>query len=275
MFSLEIFPPKASSPVGTLYDTLDGLEGVKPSFISVTYGTGSDTDLLRTARITHTIKHEYGIDSVAHLTALYASREQIDRTVDAYVEAGVSAVLALRGDERAGIEPTGQFQHASDLVSYIAQHYPQLAIYGACYPEGHPQSISIQEDVDHLKFKVDSGVSHLISQLFFDNNDFYRFLERTQKAGINVPIHAGIMPIIQAQSAYRMTHICRSRIPARVQRLLDRWHDNPQALAQAGIVYASEQIADLRAQGVEHIHLYTMNRPCIARKIWQNIHDFM
>lgn len=271
-FSLEIFPPNPQSKVATLYDTLDGLEGVKPDFISVTYGTGNKV-VDQTARIAHTIVHEYQLEAVAHLTALYESKATIDHTLEAYVEAGVSAVLALRGDEKPGQKPCGDFTYASDLVAYIREQYPSLTLMGACYPEGHPQAQSLVEDVEHLRIKVDNGVEHLISQLFFDNDDFYRFLDRTGKAGINVPIHAGIMPIIQARSLYRMTHLCRARIPARIEHMLDAWADKPQSLRQAGIAYACEQIADLRAQGVKHVHLYTMNRPCIARKIWSNVSE--
>ena len=271
MFSLEVFPPKRNAPVGTIYDTLDGLEGLKPDFISVTYGHGTASDRTATARIAHTIRTEYGIPTVAHLTALYADREVIDHALDMFGEAGVTAVLALRGDELPDREPVGVFPHASDLVAYIREQRPNLKIFGACYPEGHYEAASLDEDIAHLKAKVDAGASHLISQLFYDNDDFYRFLDKARAAGIDVPIEAGIMPVRGAKSVRRMAERNASRIPAGLDRLLDRWGDDPEALRAAGINYASAQITDLVAHGVDGIHLYTMNHPGGTRRIWQNV----
>lgn len=271
MFSLEVFPPKRNAPVGTIYDTLDGLEGLKPDFISVTYGHGTASDRTATARIAHTIRTEYGIPTVAHLTALYADREVIDHALDMFDEAGVTAVLALRGDELPDREPVGVFPHASDLVAYIREKRPNLKIFGACYPEGHYEAASLDEDIVHLKAKVDAGASHLISQLFYDNDDFYRFLDKAHAAGIDVPIEAGIMPVRGAKSVRRMAERNASRIPAGLDRMLDRWADDAEALRAAGINYASGQITDLVAHGVDGIHLYTMNHPGGTRRIWQNV----
>lgn len=171
-FSLEVFPPKRTSPIGTIYDTLDGLKGLDPDFISVTYGTGKLQDRTATARIAHTIRSEYGIDAVAHLTARYLDYDAVDEALEMFDNAGVSGVLALRGDVIAGQESAGVFEHASDLVSYIRSKRPDLPILGACYPEKHPEAESLQADIDNLKRKVDAGVTHLISQLFYDNEDF-------------------------------------------------------------------------------------------------------
>ncbi|KAB8293659.1 methylenetetrahydrofolate reductase [NAD(P)H] [Bifidobacterium avesanii] len=270
MFSLEVFPPKRNAPVGTIYDTLDGLEDLKPDFISVTYGHGTAADRTATARIAHTIRSEYGIPTVAHLTALYSDHEVIDRALEMFDEAGVEAVLALRGDELPGAR-VGVFPHASDLVAYIREKRPELKIFGACYPEGHYESKSLDEDIANLKTKVDAGASHLISQLFYDNDDFYRFLDKARAAGIDVPIEAGIMPVRGAKSVRRMAERNASRIPARLAALLDKWADNPEALRAAGINYASEQITDLVAHGVDGIHLYTMNHPAGTRRIWHNV----
>ena len=271
MFSLEVFPPKRNAPVATIYDTLDGLEGLKPDFISVTYGHGTASDRTATARIAHTIRTEYGIPTVAHLTALYSDHEVIDHALEMFDEAGVQAVLALRGDYLPDQEPVGAFPHASDLVAYIREKRPNLKIFGACYPEGHYQAESLDEDIANLKKKVDAGASHLISQLFYDDDDFYRFLDKARAAGIDVPIEAGIMPVRGAKSVRRMAERNASRIPAKLNRILDKWADNPEALRAAGINYASDQITDLVAHGVDGIHLYTMNHPGGTRRIWQNV----
>ena len=223
MFTLEVFPPKRNAPVGTIYDTLDGLEGLNPDFISVTYGHGTHSDRTATARIAHTISKEYGIPAVAHLTALYSDKAKIDEALDMFEEAGVSAVLALRGDYIDGEQLVGEFNHASDLVSYIRSVKPDFKVFGACYPEGHYQADSLDQDIENLKIKVDAGVTHLISQLFYDNEDFYRFLDKARAAGITVPIEAGIMPVRGAKSVRRMAERNASRIPDRLNTLLNKW----------------------------------------------------
>lgn len=269
IFSLEVFPPKRDGPVGTIYDTLDGLEGVEPDFISVTYGHGSQSDRTATARIANTIRTEYRIPTVAHLTALYADRTVVDQALEMFESAGVMAVLALRGDSVAGRRPAGVFGHASDLVAYICERKPDMRVFAACYPEGHFQSASLRDDINNLKIKVDCGATHLISQLFYDNADFYRFIDLSRKAGVRVPIEAGIMPVTSATSVMSMAERNKSRIPERLEALLQRWGDDKQSLHRAGVVYAAEQIADLVAHGVDGVHLYTMNRPGTTRKIWQ------
>lgn len=271
IFSLEVFPPKRDSPIGTIYDTLDGLEDVDPDFISVTYGHGTSSDRTATARIAHTITSEYDIAAVAHLTSQYLSREQADETLEMFEKAGVSAVLALRGDRDNEREPTGVFEHASDLAAYIRQTHPDMTILGACYPECHPQSDTLDDDIRHLKIKVDAGVTHLISQLFYDNEDYLRFVDKVRAAGIDTPIEAGIMPVTNIGSVRNMTRRCSSKVPEELETILQRWGDDPDVLKEAGVIYASEQIADLVARGVDGIHLYTMNHPCITRKIWRNV----
>lgn len=271
IFSLEVFPPRRDAPVGTIYDTLDGLQGLHPAFISVTYGTGRSKDRTATARIAHTIHAEYGIPAVAHLTARYLDRAAVDEALDLFDDAGVAGVLALRGDDIPGQEPSGAFPHASDLAAYIRSRRPDLRLYGACYPEGHPEAASLDEDIDNLRRKVDAGVTHLISQLFYDDADFLRFLDKARAAGIDVPIEAGIMPVTNAGSVRRMGRRCGSRIPDAVETMLERWGDDAATLREAGIAYASEQVVDLVAHGVDGIHLYTMNHPAVARRIWRNV----
>ncbi|MDN6025810.1 methylenetetrahydrofolate reductase [NAD(P)H] [Bifidobacterium mongoliense] len=269
-FSLEVFPPRRHAPIGTIYDTLDGLEDVDPDFISVTYGTGRSADRTATLRISRTIHDEYRIPVVAHLTAQYLDRNQADETLDAFEAAGVHAVLALRGDRDPDRPPTDVFAHASDLTAYIADTHPDMTIYGACYPECHPQSKNRKDDIGALKLKVDAGAKRLISQLFYDDDDFLSFLEIARASGIAVPIEAGIMPVTDAAQVGRMVRLCSSRVPRSLSRILERWGDDPSALREAGIIYASQQITDLVAQGVDGIHLYTMNRPAITRRIWAN-----
>lgn len=271
MFSLEVFPPKRDAPVGTIYDTLDGLEGLDPDFISVTYGHGTHTDRTATARIANTIRREYGIPAVAHLTALYSDKAKVDEALDMFEQAGVSAVLALRGDAIEGESPVGVFPHASDLVAYIRERKPDLKVFGACYPEGHYQAPSLDADIEHLKIKVDAGITHLISQLFYDNDDFYRFLDKARAAGISVPIEAGIMPVRGARSVRRMAQRNASHIPDKLSTLLDTWQGDAEAMHTAGILYASEQISDLVAHGVDGVHLYSMNKPALTRRIWNNV----
>lgn len=271
IFSLEVFPPKRTSPIGTIYDTLDGLHGLEPAFISVTYGTGKLADRTATARIANTIRSEYGIPAVAHLTAQYLDLQTVDEALGLFDQAHVAGILALRGDRVEGREPIGEFKHASDLAAYIREHRPDMPIYGACYPEKHPQASTLDEDIDFLKRKVDAGVTHLISQLFYCNDDFLRFRDKARAAGIDVPIEAGIMPITTPVSVRRMAGMCQSRVPAEVETMLQRWGDDPEALKEAGIIYASEQINGLMAHGVDGIHLYTMNHPVVSRRVWANV----
>ena len=266
IFSLEVFPPKRTSPVGTIYDTLDGLQGLDPDFISVTYGTGKSSDRTLTARIAHTV-NEYGIPAVAHLTAQYLDKDDVDEALDLFDQAKVSGVLALRGDRVEGAEPAGVFDHASDLAAYIREKRPNLKIYGACYPEKHPQAATLEEDIDNLKKKVDAGVSHLISQLFYDNEDFLRFVDKARAAGIDVPIEAGIMPVTNRKQIERMVTMCGASLPRKFTKMVQRFENNPEALRDAGIAYAIDQIVDLVTDGVDGIHLYTMNNPYVARKI--------
>ncbi|RBP97995.1 methylenetetrahydrofolate reductase [NAD(P)H] [Bifidobacterium aemilianum] len=273
IFSLEVFPPKRDAPVGTIYDTLDGLSGLMPDFISVTYGTGKSADRTATARISNTIRKDYGLPAVAHLTAQYIDKAQADEALNMFEQAGVSAVLPLRGDPVPGREPAGVFDYASDLISYIKQTRPQMTIFAACYPECHPQAENLDQDILFLKKKVDSGASHLISQLFYDNEDFYRFLDKARAAGIDVPIEAGIMPVTNEGQVRRMVKSCASRVPERLETMLERWGSDSAVLKEAGIVYASDQVADLVAHGVDGIHLYSMNKAAVTRRIWENVGD--
>ena len=267
VFSCEVFPPKKTSPVDSIYKTLDGLKDIRPDFISVTFGAGGSASVNQTTHeIAAIVQNRYGIPSMAHLTCVGAGREDVDRILAQMKADGVDNVLALRGDVNPDYPPKTDFAHASDLISYIRTR-GDIGISAACYPEGHPESPDPVSDIRYLKEKVDAGAQHLVSQLFFDNEDFYRFLERCRIAGIGVPIEAGIMPVLSAASIQRMVSLCGASMPRKLTRLLARYGDHPQALREAGIAYAIDQISDLIAAGVDGIHLYTMNNPEVSRQI--------
>lgn len=269
--SMEIFPPKVNYSVETIYNTLDGLKDVRPAFISVTYGAGGNVADKKTKEICSIIKNKYNILPIAHLTCVNNSREDIDVILNDLKSAGVTNILALRGDYREGVEPKHDFEYADELISYIKAKEPDFFISAACYPEGHPDSDSLVSDILHLKHKVDCGAEHLISQLFFNNDDFYSFRERCAIAGINVPIEAGIMPVTSKSGIMRMVSMCGASIPHKLARILNRFESNPKALEDACIAYAIDQIVELISNDVDGIHLYTMNKPHIAQRIFSAV----
>ena len=267
VFSCEVFPPKKTAPVDSIYQTLDGLRDIKPDFISVTFGAGGSSNVNQSTReIAALIENQYHIPAMAHLTCVAAGKEDVDRILAELKESGVENILALRGDVNPDYPPKTDFKYASELVAYIRER-GDFGISAACYPEGHFESPDLISDIRHLKEKVDTGAQHLVSQLFFDNDDFFRFLERARIAGISVPIEAGIMPVLSKSSIQRMATLCGATIPSKLTRILARYGDHPQALREAGIAYAIDQITDLIAGGVDGIHLYTMNNPDVAREI--------
>lgn len=266
VFSCEIFPPKKDAPIDGVYQTLDGLSAIRPDFISVTYGAGGSKVNRPTSEIAAVIQNKYHINAMAHLTCVAADREDVDRVLGELKDSGVENVLALRGDVNPNYPPKTDFAYASDLIGYIRSR-GGFGISAACYPEGHVDSPDLDSDVRFLKAKVDAGAQHLVSQLFFDNEDFFRFLERCRGAGIHVPIEAGIMPVLSRSSIERMVSMCGASMPRKLTRILARYGDHPQALREAGIAYAIDQIADLIAGGVDGVHLYTMNLPDVARQI--------
>lgn len=271
VFSLEVFPPKKNAGgIETIYETLDGLKDIKPDFISVTYGAGGNLADRSTCDICSIIKNKYNILPIAHLTCVNNTKQDIDIITQDLKSVGVSNILALRGDISPDTPPKNDFAHASDLVEYIKQK-GDFTISGACYPETHPDSEDSVSDILNLKKKVDSGAEHLISQLFFNNEDFYAFREKAVLAGINVPIEAGIMPVTNKNQVLRMATMCGASIPRKMSRLLNRFENNPKALEDAGIAYAVDQIVDLIANDVDGIHLYTMNKPYIAQRIFAAI----
>ena len=266
VFSCEVFPPKRDMPVDSIYTTLDGLKDIRPDFISVTFGAGGSQVNQTTHEIASIIQNRYHIPAMAHLTCVAAGRAEVDHLLAQLKGDGVENVLALRGDVNPDIPPKTDFAHASDLVAYIHAR-GDFGVSAACYPEGHLESPDLVSDIRHLKEKVDAGAQHLVSQLFFDNEDFFRFLERARIAGINVPIEAGIMPVLSQNSIRRMVSMCGASMPRKLTRILAKYGDHPEALREAGIAYAIDQISDLIAGGVDGIHLYTMNNPAVAKQI--------
>lgn len=276
VFSLEVFPPKSTSSIDTIYNTLYGLRGLKPDFISVTYGAGgTEAQKNKTCEIASLIKSEYGIEPVSHLTCIGSTKEEIRMTLTQLQENGVENILALRGDRRPGIEESKDFRHASDLVAFIRETTPDMHIIGACYPEGHGEASGLDADVRNLKYKVEAGVSHLITQLFFDNNHFYDFMDKCGREGIRVPVEAGIMPLTSKSQIERMIAMCGAEIPAGLMKLVKKFGDDPQAMRDAGIAYAVNQIIDLVANGVRGIHLYTMNNVDTAARITTSVEQII
>ncbi|MDE5861033.1 MAG: methylenetetrahydrofolate reductase, partial [Ruminococcus sp.] len=217
---------------------------------------------------------ENGITPMIHLPSINYTKEEISATLEEIKRRGIENILALRGDKNPDIEPKNDFPHASDLITYIKAH-GDFDIAGACYPECHPDADTIIDDIMNLKKKVDAGATHLISQLFFDNNFFYEFREKTKLAGIDVPIEAGIMPVVNKNQIERMVTTCGASLPRKFVRIMQKYENNPEALRDAGIAYAINQIVDLIASGVDGIHLYTMNNPYVARKISEAVSGIM
>lgn len=266
VFSFEVFPPKRDMPLTAIYETLRALSSLRPDFISVTCGANGQGGN-RTVEVAAAIKNQYHCETAAHMPCIYLTEKEARQTLEALHQNRIENILVLRGDQTPGREPAHVFEYASDLISFIKKEAPNFNIIGACYPEGHLESKTPAADIRHLKEKVDAGADELISQLFFDNSLFYRFLERCEIAGIQVPIEAGIMPVTNQKQVERMVTMCGATLPIKFQRAIAKYGCNPAAMQDIGIAYAVDQIADLLANGVDGIHVYTMNNPYIAQKI--------
>ncbi|MBP3338861.1 MAG: methylenetetrahydrofolate reductase [NAD(P)H] [Lachnospiraceae bacterium] len=267
VFSFEIFPPKKTSSIDTIYNTLEELKNLKPDFISVTYGAGGlEAGNSKTCEIASVIKHKYNIEPVAHLTCVNSGKEQVLAELNNLKNNGIENILALRGDIVPDIPRCEEFKYASDLIKFVKEN-GDFDIAAACYPEGHMEADSMAADIKNLKYKVECGASHLISQLFFDNNAFYNFMEKVEIADIKVPVEAGIMPVTNKSQIERMVSMCGASLPAKFSKIMNKYADKPEALRDAGIAYAIDQIVDLISQGVDGIHLYTMNSPYVAKRI--------
>ena len=274
--SFEVFPPKTEEGILTVEQATEKIAALSPDFMSVTYGAGGGTSAY-TVRIAKDIKEKYGVTSLAHLSCVSSTREQVRGMLDQMKENGIENVLALRGDipKDATFPLANQYHYASELIEEIRNYAPNLCIGAACYPEGHPESANKAEDIQHLKEKVDAGVDFITTQMFFDNAILHNYLYRIREAGVNVPVCAGIMPVTAASQMKRIFQLSGTYLPARFKSILDRFGGNPAAMKQAGIAYATEQIIDLIANGVDHIHVYTMNKPEIAAQIQANLSEII
>ena len=271
VYSFEVFPPKIESDISVIYDTLEGLKNINPDYMSITYSAGGGSNNARSIEIASLIKNKYGIEPLAHLTCINSTKQETLNVLNKLKTEGIENVLALRGDRVAGSECT-DFAHASDLVTFAKDNGFDFDFAGACYPEGHPESVSLDEDIDNLKKKIDAGVTHLNTQLFFDNEDFYRFIDKVRAAGINVPIQAGIMPVVKKNTITRTIAMTGTKVPSKLSRMIARFADNPDGLIEAGVLYAVDQIADIVGSGAcQGIHAYIMNNAEIAKRITQDV----
>lgn len=274
VFSFEVFPPKKTTPIESIYATLDKLTALKPDYISVTYGAGGNLADKSTIELASTIKNKYGVESMAHLTCVNSSRDDVLVLLDEMKKNNIENILALRGDIKPDIEPKHDFRYANELIEFIRAN-GDFDVSAACYPECHVDADNLIDDIHHLKNKVDTGVSELISQLFFDNGCFYDFMEKIRIAGINVPVTAGIMPVTSKNQIERMVTMCGASLPQKFVRMIQKYESKPEALVDAGIAYAVDQIVDLISNGVEGIHLYTMNNPYVAEKIAASVRSLL
>ncbi|QSQ27318.1 methylenetetrahydrofolate reductase [NAD(P)H] [Pyxidicoccus parkwayensis] len=269
-FSFEFFPPKTDEGVANLFKTLEDLAPLQPGFVSVTYGAGGSTRD-RTVELVTRIKQETGIEAMAHLTCVGHTREELRELLKRLADAKLDNVLVLRGDppqgEKTFVAPAGGFKYATELVRFIREEDFNFCLGGACYPEGHVETGSRDDDLRHLKEKVDAGLDFVVTQLFFDNAFYFDFVERARRAGINVPIVPGIMPITNYEQIQRFTRMCGATVPMRLALQLERVKDQPDALVQLGVAHATVQCMELLSRGVPGIHFYTLNKSPATRMI--------
>ena len=272
--SFEFFPPKDDIGFWDLYRTIESLKPLDPTYVSVTYGAGGSTRT-KTLDLVTRIKSDIGIESMAHLTCVEATRAELGRTIDHLKHSGIDNILALRGDPpeegKPFVSTEGGFRYASELTAFIKERHGDLCIGGACYPEGHPEAATAALGLANLKRKVDSGVDFLITQLFFNNDDFFAFRNRAERAGIGVPMIAGIMPILSVGQVKRFTQMCGAVIPKELLRKIEAVEDDPEAVRHIGMYHTTQQCLALLDQGVAGIHFYTLNRSTATRAIYQLI----
>lgn len=276
--SFEVFPPKTDTAFENVRAATEEIAKLHPSFMSVTYGAGGGTSKY-TLDIAKQINDKYSVPSLAHLTCVSSTKQTVRERIADIKEAGIQNVMALRGDIPAEFQNSNRekwdYHHAVELVRELREAGDDLCIGGACYPEIHPESENQKEDIKYLKEKVDAGCDFLTTQMFFDNNLLYNFLYKIREAGITVPVIPGIMPITNANQVARAIKLSGSFMPQRFKSLVDKFGSNPLAMKQAGIAYATDQIIDLYANGITNVHVYSMNKPDVARKIQENLSDIL
>ena len=271
--SFEVFPPNPAVGNDKIIAALQNMQDLAPHFISVTASNNKFNIKETTVRLADYIQNDLAIPTIAHLPAIYLTKDKVAETIADLDKVGVQKILALRGDIIPGVEPQKDFRYATDLIEFIKEQAPHFDIIGACYPEGHPDSPNQISDIQNLKKKVDAGCSSLVTQLFFDNERFYDFQDKCTLAGIDVPIHAGIMPILNRNQALRLLKTCENiHLPRKFKAILDKYENDPESLRAAGLAYAVDQIVDLVTQDVTGVHLYTMNNAETAQYIHQATH---
>lgn len=274
-FSFEVFPPKTSDKYESVKTATEEIAKLNPSYMSVTYGAGGGTSEY-TVSIAENLLQNFGVTPLAHLTCVSSTKQAVKNQLEVLKSSGIENILALRGDiPKEHSDPsTWSYHYASELIADIKSS-GDFCIGAACYPEGHPESPNIKVDIENLKRKVDAGCDFLTTQMFFDNNIFYNFLYRIREAGIDVPVVAGIMPITSANYIKRTKELSGNFLPPKFVRIVDRYSENPAAMKQAGIAYATEQVIDLFANGIKAVHIYTMNKPDVAEKIQSNLSEII
>lgn len=273
--SFEIFPPKTDAVYDSVKYASEEIAKLKPAFMSVTYGAGGGTSRY-TLDMAKNIKDNYGVPSIAHLTCISSTRETVIDMIERIRAAEIENIMALRGDIPEDSDTAGiYYKHATDLIHDIKNISPDFCIGGACYPEVHPESVNQKEDIRYLKEKADAGCDFFTTQMFFDNNLLYNFLYKIREAGVTLPVIAGIMPITNAKQVERAIKLSGSFMPQRFKSLIDKFGEYPDAMKQAGIAYATDQIIDLYANGITHVHVYSMNKPDVAAKIQANLSDIL
>lgn len=275
VFSIECFPPKQTTQMEKMRETLRQMSALHPDFISVTFGAGGSAGGVSTVEVADTIQNELKVPALAHLICMGNDRASAAAILDQLEQVGVRDVLALRGDRTPSRPQSPDFVHASDLTAFIKASKPGFSVHGACYPEGHPEADTLRQDVENLRSKQEAGAEHLVTQLFFDNMHFYRFLNLARRAGITLPVSAGVMPIVKRSQIERTVALSSASLPSDFTRMISRWQDDPAALYDAGIDYAVRQLRDLIEGGADGIHLYAMNDAAVAQKVYDGIRDLL
>ncbi|SEP99900.1 5,10-methylenetetrahydrofolate reductase (NAD(P)) [Lachnospiraceae bacterium NE2001] len=275
--SFEVFPPKKESTFESVVEATEEIAATHPAFMSVTYGAGGGTSKY-TMEIAKNIREKYGVPTLAHLTCVSSSREMVQQKIKEMKEMGIVNVMALRGDLTPELEKTDpstwDYKHATELVRELKES-GDFCVGAACYPEVHPDSVNQKDDLTHIKEKVDAGADFLTTQMVFDNNLFFNFMYKIREIGVTVPIIPGIMPITNANQVARAIKLSGSFMPQRFKSLVDYFGNDPDAMKQAGIAYATDQIIDLYANGITNVHVYSMNKPDVAKAIMNNLSDIL
>lgn len=271
--SFEVFPPKREMPLEPVKAAVRRIASEKPAFMSVTYGAAGGSSSVNTSAIADYVQNTCGVTALAHLTCVMATRDGVAAEAGRLAALGIENILALRGDRPPEIEtpPSAYFVHAVELVRFLRENYPRFCLGGACYPEGHPESAHLKDDIAHIREKVDAGLDFLTTQMFFDNNILYAYLAKLRAAGVKVPVVAGIMPVTNAKQIARICKLSGTLLPPRFRAIVDRFGDDPASMLDAGIAFATEQIIDLFANGIDNVHVYTMNKPEVAALIRRNL----